>query len=342
MRLEVEAGEDQAEESQAQSSLLEKSDAAEPCLELEFAKLGSDCVVYALFLLAGLSNATGAASDRFLGQVSQVIGWLMSASAAIMLVFVFIGRKRRIKFDRKGFSFFDGRRITEHLYGDVSPWKLKLPEQALRVVAFSGDLTPSDRASLPANDVLLRHLESQGVVTNSPWGTKKLDSPTPVGSIAWRQRGDSKWILVLPGIFLLTVAVYILREPALDDVLAWVLGGIGALWLAVWLSLAASQRGVKGLLEFKDQGLRVTARGQVLSEIDFADLKRFEIQTRTGSLGRREKRIVALTHYAREVPMTDWLTTWDSTGEFVISEALKRGLSIGFEGLRDQEALPDE
>lgn len=204
-------------------------------------------------------------------------------------------------------------------------------------------LSASDLEKLPAEDLMLLAMVSRGVsVTNSPWGTMKASEPVSAGSIAWRQRGDSKWILALPGIFLLTVAVYIFREPALDDVLAWVLGGIGALWLAVWLSLSASQRGVKGLLEFKDQGLRVTARGQVLSEIDFADLKRFEIQTRTGSLGRREKRIVALTHYAREVPMTDWLTTWDSAGEFVISQALKRGHSIGFEGLRDQEALPDE
>lgn len=223
--------------------------------------------------------------------------------------------------------------------GSIGPdkgfsWKVK----AVKGISPS----PADLDELPAEDMMMRVLAVNGVVTNSPWGTMKASEPVSAGSAAWRQRGDSKWILALPGLFLLGVAVYILREPALDDALAWVMGGIGVLWLAVWLSLAASRPGAKGALEFNDQGLRVTARGQVLSEIDFADLRRFEIQTRTGSLGRREKRIVALTHYAREVPMTDWLTTWDSTGEFVISQALKRGLSIGFEGLKHQEALPDE
>lgn len=200
----------------------------------------------------------------------------------------------------------------------------------------------SDLMGRPLDDLILRTFASKGVPVAGPWGAQESQEHPPAASTSWRQRGDTKWLFVLPAFFLLAVSALFVREGISDvrSALEWSVPSF--LWILAWLGYALLRPRGRGGLEFDDKGLTVTLRGQALHQVDYSELKMIQVQTQKLSGGSTRKRLVAVTHYAREIPLTDWRSNWDKSGDFVISQSLMRGLPIEISGLDQQGALPNE
>lgn len=194
---------------------------------------------------------------------------------------------------------------------------------------------------LPAEDLILQKLVQKGVAVSSPWGAKADEGFSETRSIRWRLGEKVKWIYSLPSLFWFG-AVYVgLRSgitPWGDAVIFLVVGSLPLLYLA-GSALTRSFR--KGVIEFSPLGIKITSRGAVLFECSAGDQKKLQVQVRRRNIWGSQKRLVLITQYSREIPLTEWEQGWGRSGEAIIEEARRSGLPIEILGDPDQPKALD-
>lgn len=332
----------------------EESEAAERLLHSELSSLSIGPEDDEPELVIDGQSSGSAIPYLFLGSFvsfafSKVLALLLLAGGAFALI-------QWVRAGRTKFEFFrNGVRMSGKFWSqfidydrlDLSSEPAILKLLGLKTWKVSGTrlmwrFPESDLMGRPLEDLILRAFAAKGVPVAGPWGARESQEQPPAASTVWRQRGDTKWLFVLPAFFLFALAALFVKEGISDvsSALEWSIPSF--LWLAAWLGYALLRPRGRGGLEFDDKGVKLTFRGQTLHEVDYSDLKMIQVQTQKLGGGSTRKRLVAVTHYAREIPLTDWRSRWDKSGDFVISQSLMRGLHIEISGLDQKEALPNE